>query len=246
MGRRTLLLLAALVVAALGTTGVFLYVNGIDERATADFQVDEILVATAPIAAGTTAQAAQDAGALDLRPFLRKSYEGLPALSDITGIADKAAIAPIAAGEPILEGQFGDQRQTTRLPIPDGKLAVSVQLDDPARVADFVEPSDEVTVFLTTAAGADASRDVTRVLLKSVQVLAKGSTTIVPTDSSTDQEEADQAEVPKALLTLALDQVEAQKVVYGSQHGQLYFGLLTPESDVSPSDTGITAENLFD
>ena len=36
MGRRTLLLVAAFVVAALGTTLVFLYVHGANDRALAD------------------------------------------------------------------------------------------------------------------------------------------------------------------------------------------------------------------
>ena len=87
MGRRTALLIAALVVAALGTTGVFLYVNGVDRRAEAGVRVDDVLVATAPIAPGTTAQAAQEAGSMELRPFLHKSLVGLPALSDTTAIA---------------------------------------------------------------------------------------------------------------------------------------------------------------
>ena len=76
-GRRTALLIAALVVAALGTTGVFFYVNGVDRRAEAGVRVDDVLVATAPIAPGTTAQAAQEAGGMELRPFLHKSLVGL-------------------------------------------------------------------------------------------------------------------------------------------------------------------------
>ncbi|MGH8938966.1 MAG: hypothetical protein ACRDV2_06410, partial [Actinomycetes bacterium] len=164
MGRRTLLLLAALVVAALGTTGVFLYVNGIDERAEADYDMVEVLVATASISPGTTAREASEAGALEPRSFLRKSVKGLPALSDITGISDKVAIAPIAVGEPILETQFGDANQTSSLPIPEGKIAVSVQLGDPARVAGFVGPNSQVAVFLTTTdtGGANAGQEVTR------------------------------------------------------------------------------------
>jgi len=244
MGRRTLLLLAALVVAALGTTGVFLYVNGISQRAEANYDLVETLVATAPIEAGTTAEGAQDAGSLELRPFLRKSLADLPALSDISGIAEKVAVAPIAAGEPILESQFGDSGASSSLPIPEGKLAVSVQLLDPARVAGFVGPGSQVAVFLTTS---DTSRtgETTRLLLPNVAVIAAGTTTVVAADA-TASEGTPTEEIPKALLTLAVDQREAQKVIYGSQHGQLYFALLNKDSDVNTSDPGTTAENLFD
>jgi pilus assembly protein CpaB len=247
MGRRTLLLIAALVVAALGTTGVFLYLNGVDERASADYKLVNILVATAPIAAGTTAQQASDLGAIDTREYLAKSVEGLPALGDISGIATKVALAPIVAGEPILTTQFGDLADTSALPIPDGKLAVSIQLGDPARVAGFVGPGSDVAILLTTAdtSGTNAGQESTRVLLPSVQVIAAGATTVVATTVGEGQA-AQTEELPKAILTLAVDQSEAQKIVYGSQHGQMYFALRGKDAKVDPGDTGATAKNLFD
>jgi pilus assembly protein CpaB len=242
MGRRTLLLVAALVIAALGTTGVFLYVDGVDERAQADYELVEVLVATNLIQAGTSAQTAQDTGSLDLRPFLVNSLEGLPALSDISGIADKVALAPIAAGEPILESQFGEANQTGTLPIPEGKMAVSVQLDDPARVAGFVGPKSRVAIFLTTAGAGGA--ETTRLLLSDIEVLAAGQTT--NTTSGGDEESGETEDLPRALLTLAVDQVEAQKIVYGTQNGRMYFGLLREDSTVDSTDPGISADNLFD
>lgn len=242
MGRRTLLLLAALAVAALGTTGVFLYVDGIAARAEADYDLVEILVATAPIEAGTTAQGAQDLGALELRQFLRKSVAGLSALSDIAGVADKVAVAPIAAGEPILESQFGDSGASSLLPIPDGKVAVSVQLADPARVAGFVGAGSEVAIFISTTAGS-RNGDTTRLLLPKVSVIAAGSTTVIASDGVG---EGTGEAIPNTLLTLALDQRQAQKIVYATQSGQLYFALLGGDAELNTSDPGITAENLFD
>ena len=177
MGRRTLLLVAALVVAALGTTGVFLYVNGVDERASADYDLVDVLVATAPIDAGTSARDALEDGSIDTREYLRKSFEALPgALSDVTPIADQVALAPIATGEPILSSQFGAPSDSSQLPIPDGQLAVSVQLDDPARVAGFVGYQSEVAIMLTVTDDATGGK-TTRVLLDKVTVIAVGPTT---------------------------------------------------------------------
>jgi pilus assembly protein CpaB len=244
MGRRTLLLIAALAVAALGTTMVFLYVNGVNDRALAEQEPVQVLVATAPIAAGTTAQAAQSAGALEQRTVSRASVAD-GALSDITPIADDVALAPIFVGEQIIEAKFGQPGSTSSLPIPKGKLAVSVQLADPARVAGFVSPGSEVAVFLTIARTPGSGTEVTRVLLPKVQVIATGASTVVSTTTTTEGE-AQTDELPKALLTLAVTQAEAQKVVYGSQHGQMYFGLLTDDSRVDTSDAGVNAENLFD
>lgn len=246
MGRRTLLLLAALVVAALGTTGVFLYVNGVDERAEADYDLVEVLVATTPIAVGTTAQAAQDAGALELRPFLAKSVAGLPALSDISSIAASVALSPIAAGSPILSSQFGSPSDTNILPIPDGEIAVSLNMDDVGRVAGFVGPGSKVVLFMTTAEvdGPNAGQESTRVLLPEVDVIAAGQTTVTTTTGTGENQQTEQ--LPRALLTLAVDQTDAQKIVYAQGHGKLTFGLLTDKSKINKSDAGITAKNLFD
>lgn len=245
MGRRTLLLVAALVVAALGTTGVFLYVNGVDKRAEADFNLVQVLVATAPIEAGTTARDARDRGALDLRPFLAKSVAGLGALSDISSIADQVALAPIAAGEAITAGKFGAPSQASTLPIPEGKLAVSLQVDVPARVAGFVAPGDDVVIFLTT--GLAGGQDATRVLLPRVQVIAAGATTLVPPTTTGTGDTAQPAEQDKALITLAVDQTEAQKIVYAQAgHGTVTFGLLGDTSKIDKSGAGTTAQNLFD
>jgi pilus assembly protein CpaB len=239
MGRRTLLLIAALVVAALGTTGIFLYVNGVDKRAEAGYNLVQVLVATTPIAAGTSAQAAEDSGAFELRPFIASSVEGLAALGDVSAIADQVALSSIAAGSPILASQFGAPGESTVLPMPAGKLAVSLRLEDPERVAGFVEPGSNVVVFYT-AAGAGAGPEVTRVLLESVPVIAAGATTLV--SAATDSGEP----INQALLTVAVDQGDAQKIVYAQGHGKITFGLLNDKSEVDKDEAGTSAQNLFD
>jgi pilus assembly protein CpaB len=240
MGRRTLLLVAALVVAALGTTGIFLYVNGVDQRAEAGYDLVDVLVASTTITPGTSAQDAEDSGVFEIRPFIASSVEGLPALSNISEIADKVALSPIAAGSPILATQFGNPGESAVLPIPKGKLAVSLTLDDPQRVAGFVEPGSSVVVFLTAAAGAGGGQVSTRVLLTDVPVIAAGATTVVSSDTATGEE------VSKALLTVAVDQEDAQKLVYAQNSGgTITFGLINQESKIDPADPGASADNLF-
>jgi pilus assembly protein CpaB len=242
MGRRTLLLIAALVVAALGTTGVFLYVNGVDERASAGYDLVTVLVATAAIDAGTSARDALADGSIDERQYLRKSFDELPgALSDVTPIADQVALAPIAAGEPILASQFGAPSDSSQLPIPEGQLAVSVQLDDPARVAGFVGNQSEVAIMLTVP--DDAGGHTTRVLLDNVTVIAVGPTTRT---SDAEANGSQTSDVPTTILTLAVDQTQAEKIVYGQSVGDLYLALRGKDAQVDPDSSGITAKNLFD
>lgn len=237
MGRRAILLFSALVVAALGTLLVFLYVRGADARAAEGQELVEVLFAKAQVAAGTTASAAAEAGAFELRQVASNSV-AQGALSDVTPIANEVALSPLFPGQQVLAQQFGPPGSATALPIPDGKMAVSVQLTDPARVAGFVTNGSEVAVFLTID-------EVTQVLLPRVQVIGVGNSTLVTqtsTDSTTGEQNNEQ--IPTAILTLAVDQTQAGKLIYGTQNGQLYFGLLTGTSKVTPGGP-TTSQNLF-
>ena len=50
--------------------------------------------------------------------------------------------------------------------------------------------------------------------------------------------------LPKTLLTLAVSQREAERVMYATQNGTLALGLLDDESEVAPSQ-GVVLDNLF-
>ena len=66
MDRRRILLVAAVLVAALGAVMVFLYVQGADSRAEERFDTVDVLKATAIIEPGETIEDAQAAGKLTL------------------------------------------------------------------------------------------------------------------------------------------------------------------------------------
>jgi pilus assembly protein CpaB len=247
MGRRTILLVAAVLVAALGTTLVFLYARGADQRAAAGQELVKVLFAKSEIAVGTTGTAAAQSGALEQREVTKNSVaEG--ALSDISPVANQVTLAPIFPGEQILQQQFGAPGSQSALPIPAGKVAVSVQLGDPERVAGFVTSGSHVAVFATvaTAAGTTAAGqgNLTQVLLPDVLVVGVGSSTLVTTTTTTASGQQNSEQISRAILTLALDQTEATKIIYATQQGQLYFALLTADSKVSPGG-GVTSANLF-
>lgn len=257
MARRTLLLIAAIVLAAVGTTLVFFYVNGINDRAIADQRPTRVLVAKLLVPAGTTGSAAAAAGSFELKSFPQNAVAA-GAIADVTPINALVAKAPIFPGEQILLDKFGAPGTTQVVPIPAGKVAMSVQLSDPARVAGFVAPGAHVAIYATVdgaqvpgttpspgAPGNQATAaTVTAVLLPEVEVVAVGATSVVPT-TRTDTTGAQQTEqIPKTILTLAVSPHDAQKVIWASQQGELYFALVTDESGVKKGP-GTTLGNLF-
>lgn len=250
MGRRTVLLISSFLVAALGTTLIFLYVQGVNDRAIADQKPVQVLVAKSDIPVGTTVQAAQSGGMLEQKTIPRDAA-ALNAVADVSGLTGKVALSTIFTGQQIIAANFGDARATTGLTIPEGKIAASFQLSDPARVAGFVAPGSKVAIFVTItgpagAAGAPAAgATFTRVLLTNVQVLAVGPTTAAPAPADGSVAAGANPEtVPRAILTLALDAQETSKLVFASQQGQLYFGLLGEKSKLTPG-APIDLTNLF-
>jgi pilus assembly protein CpaB len=240
VSRRLIILLVAVVLAALGAAMVWLYVQNLQAGVDEEEEPTPVLVAQVPIGAGTTGAAAQEAASFTTIEVPAYAVAD-GAIADPAPILDQVALVPIAAGEQILTSKFGTPGEQQSFEIPEGKLAASVQLSDPARVAGFIRPSSEVAVFVTVPV---ENVDQTRVVLPRIEVLATGQTTVQSITTTTGEGEQQTEQIPAAILTLALSQEEAQKLIFAQSQGQLYFGLL---NDASQTEVGAptTIENLF-
>jgi len=242
MGRRTVLLVVAALIAALGAGMVFLYVRGADSRAEAGQQPVQVLKAVATIEPGETLAQAQAAGKIQLGT-VPKAQLLTGAVNSTSGMDGKVALATIYPNEQIITGKFGSAGEQQTLTIPDGSIATSVNLSDTGRVAGFISPGADVAIFLTTN-GDSGLPDATRLVLPKAKVIAVGDTTVVST-TTTDAEGGKTTEqLPKTLFTLALQQDDAQKVTFAASRGDLSFGLLNQKSKVK-ADPGADAKNLF-
>lgn len=249
MGRRTILLVVAALVAALGTTMVFMYVRGVDARANERFDAVEVLRAVEIIAPGESLSAAQAAGKIEMGTIARGALlDG--ATTSISDIADQVALTTVFPGEQIIAGKFGSAGDQDVLTIPEGQMAISVNLTDPARVAGFVTPGAEVAIFVsaepeqTDDESEEALPDFTRLLLPRVKVIGVGTTTVVPTTTTDATGTETTEQLPRTLLTLAVDQRDAEKIIFAAKNGEMAFGLLTEESVVRPG-LPVTADNVF-
>lgn len=255
MGRRTVILIVAVLIAALGTALVWLYVRNLGQEEVEGQELVPVLVAQTPIEAGTSGDAAQQAAAFTTIQIPREQLAD-GALSDPSTILDQVALVPIYPNEQILQQKFGTPGQQASFIIPEGKIAASFQFSDPARVAGLVRPSSEVAIFVTTSApegtdvggpgGGDvgAGQNFTQLVLPRIEVLAAGQTTVISQTTTDAQGQETTEQIPLAILTLALTQQEAQKIIFAQSQGELYLGLLTEDSEVEIGEP-ISIENLF-
>lgn len=244
MGRRTLLLLAALAVAALGTVLVFLYVRGLEARYVREQALQSILVAQTEIAPGTSLRAAANEGAvLSSQVPGRAVVPG--AISDIGNLGDRVATATIFPGEQILATRFAPSlRPEFDIPEPEegqslsaNRVAVTVNLPEERRGGGLLQAGSTVAVMVTY--GTEGGR-TTKTLFSRVTVLATGS------DSITDPAAASGTRQPEQggsadLVTLALSSNQAHQVINAADQGDLYLAVLDADSQVG-SHT-VTREN---
>jgi pilus assembly protein CpaB len=238
MGRRTVLLVVAALIAVIGTAMVIFYVRGADNRALEDQAPVQVLKATGQIEPGETANAAMEAGKLDVADVPR-SQVLVGAVNTVNGIGTNVALTTIYPGEQIVSSKFGAPGQQSLLNIPEKQLAMSMSLSDTGRVAGFVSPGSEVAIFATCG-------EQTYTLFPQMKVIAVGATTIT-TATTTDQSGASTTEqLPKTLFTLAVDQVQAQKLLQAMSTCELAYGLRTETSEVSKTPIPpANAANLF-
>jgi pilus assembly protein CpaB len=240
MDRRRLLLVVAAVIAVLGVLLVFVYARGAEARAAKKFDTVQVITASQELKPGESFDEAQKAGKIQLSD-VAQSQELSGATADGSSFQGKVALTTIYPGEQLIPAKFGgaDQVQAAAtLPIPAGKLAISIAIDDDARVGTFISPGSQVAVFLTQ------DGVFSKVLLPRVTVLAFGQATAVPDSSSGDSSASSSDQNLKYLVTLAVSQKDAEKVRFGATIGSLSVGLLNDQSKVKP-DRGVGPSNVF-
>lgn len=257
MTRRILAITIAIVLAALGTAGGAFLVVTADQRAQLRLtDATDVAVATRRIPAGTTGQRVREDGMVRL-VRVPKALVPEGTLAGIGPELDAQVVTTnIAEGQLLLRANF-DQRSSSAsgLALPEGKMAVTVETGAPEQVAGYVRSGSQVAIFLTYDVvdrnGRDTNIQRTRVLLPRVEVLAVGTYTS-DADAGRDITSAGAgASEGSLMVTVAVDQAEAERLIEGLHHGTLYLGLLTDSVDVRTgtgvdnTDTGDGSVPLF-
>jgi len=262
MKRTIVATIVAVVLALVGGVAVLLYAAGADARAVAGREPVEVLVAAKRVPAGTTGKAMLEDGYLE-RVVMPAGSVPADAVSAIdAGLEALVVTSELQARQLVLRGAFGEAAVSTGgLALPDGKVAVTVQIGDAERVAGHVEAGAEVAVFDTFTVAEGKGRvpsgdglatdhnftQATRLLLPRVQVLAIGERVAVEDDAKKKDESTSDSKTQsqKVLVTLAVSQAEAEKLVLAATTGSLYFALFNDTSQVRPGG-GVDNGTLFD
>ncbi len=252
MKRRILTVALAVLLAVLGTAGVLAYVHQADARALAGQRAVTVLVAGSVIPSGTSAGAAMQEGLLTKQTFPASSVPADAVRSISSQDSGLVMSADVQPGQLLVQPMLVSAVQgATALAIPKGMVAVTVALCMPESVAGYVQAGAEVAVFDTYAHGSLTSQDCngthsssasgavhTRIVLTRVQVLAVGtaqanaqaSATSAQASSGTFAQNGNSASPGPVLVTLAVNQADAERLIQLNETGLPYLALLTSSS----------------
>jgi pilus assembly protein CpaB len=246
VGRRVIAITAAVLLAIVGVVAVVLYANGADQRAIASAQPRTVFISAQAVPAGTTLNDAIAGGLIAETTLPAKS---VPA-GALTSVTDEnknlLAVSEIAPGEYIQAARFGTTPQGSQaIRVPNGQIAVSLTLSDPARVGTFVAPGSHIVIYDTvagsTATGGSATQPGTHVLFEDVLVIAIGSTALTPAQPTGQATASQQG---GTLVTLALTPDQAPRLVHALQNGSLYAGLRGSDVKIDTALV-VTEANVF-
>ena len=243
MGRRIIAIAAALVVALLGVVGVVVYAQAADGRAVAGQAAQTVFIAKAEVPMGTTAAAAVNQQLIVPEQVVTKGVPQGALKAVTTDIAKLVATSSILPGEIVLASRFGAlPSQANTQMIPAGKIAITVSLTDPQRIAPLLTPQSHIVIFDTIGVKAGGTTatipQMTRILLPDVEVIGVGDQTAQPTPAATADAAAPKAAGNVALVTVALSPTDAQLLVHAVQTGNLLYGGLLG------TDVKVNAKNV--
>lgn len=260
--RRTLTIALAAVLAFAGAVAVLVYVHQANNRAVAGLKAAQVIIAKTLIPAGTSLHAAQAQGLISSEKVPIASIPPSAVLS-VTAQNERLVVsAAVQPGQLLLQPMLETAAQVTGgVAIPPGMVAVSIEVCLPAAVAGYVSPGSDVAVFDTypvkqgkgtssaqvqetcnVSHTAQTSGTVaTEIVLPRVEVISVGTGGSQAASSGAafggGSSANSVASAGAMLVTFAVSQADAERLITIEQTGLPYLALLTPSSKTA-FDTG--------
>src|SRR5215211_1869925 len=162
MNRNRLGIIAAVLIAAVATVVLVVYVRDAKDRAVAGEKLVDVVVASKAISAGTTATDLRDATTMERIPAKTRPDGALQSLKQVEGMVTST---DLVASEVLLQDRFVSAGQleegVASVKVPAGFVEVTLKLDPHQDVGGQVKPGALVAVFFPSSdRGGDTAAGV--------------------------------------------------------------------------------------
>jgi pilus assembly protein CpaB len=248
---------AAVVLAIVGAILVVSYAHGADERAVKNLEPVDVLVVAKAVPAGTSVER--------LLPFLMA--EKLPgtavaksALPNLDGLAGKVTAVELLPGEQLVAERIiapEIPQPGGPVQVPEGLQEISFQLEAQRVAGGRLAPGDHIGIFISLKAGgieAKPDKETTQLTLHKVLVTAVQGAPVPTTAPSPQPSASGSAAAPveatplpagPMILTVAVNDVDATRIVYGAEFGTLWLSKEPPNATDSGRSGIMTKPEVY-
>jgi len=215
--RRTVGIVAAIVLALLGTMGLVGYVQGAKDDAVAGEKLVKVYVASNRIPAGTTASSISSMVTAQKVPAKVRTQD---AVTNLKSLKNEVTSIDLLKGEQLTTSRFVPAGAATNAKgVPAGMYGATVSLDPEQALGGQVRVGDHVAIVGVVAdstnGGNTASMLVSNVLVTSVQIDGENG-------DHPNKKEVTNAPTGKFFVTFALSQGDLEKVVQSAKDGGVW------------------------
>lgn len=237
--RRTLILIASVVIGAIAAYALFTYIGGIEDEANENAERVEVYKIVEDIPKGTFGDEAFDLGMIE-QDVIPREFRPPTAITDPAQIDGLVAISDLPVNQVVVSNQFVSQAEslsTFSSLLRNNEVAITVSIDQVRGVAGLLVPGDFVNMLVTgaTAEGeaaaesADVYTQPARFLFQKVQILAVGQTRkLEPGETAaTNPDGTPVTSTTSGMLTFAVPATAAQQIA--SVAGGSFYLTLVPQ-----------------
>jgi pilus assembly protein CpaB len=253
MSRRVIGIVAALLLALLGTVALVAWVSNAEERALAGEELVEVYVVTTQVPSGTPGEDLDELVTVEQVPTKVRA-EG--AVESLPSLAGRVAAVDLLPGEQLVDTRFVERSafadREAGIEVPEDTIEVTIELERQRAVGGLVEPGQTVAVFASfdpfqldasvvevdgeevalpgaVAEEAEGSTPNTtdlllrKILVTAVQEARGGGGGI----GSDDEENSRLNTAPDStvLVTLAVKPFDAERLVFTSEFGRVWLAI---------------------
>ena len=241
MNRRIVGVIAAVLLATIGSFVLFAWVQSAEQRALAGEATVDVLVVRAPVEEGELAEGLGEKLELEKVPG-KVAAEG--SVADLSELEGKVAAVDLQPGEQVIKSRFLDPvqfREQSGVEVPDGLQEITVALEPQRVVGGELRAGDTAGVFISFdpfksdgSTAGDDSDDVKignethltfhKVLVTNIQADQPAAAAPAPDPS----ERPGQVQAPNPApagsvhVTLAVDAPQAERIVFGAEFGRIW------------------------
>jgi pilus assembly protein CpaB len=247
MNRRIIGIVAAVVLATVGTFALVSYVQSAKDDAVAGEQLVEVYVVRDAVSRGAAVDQVRDAVELTEVPAKVRPDD---AVTDLDGLDDElVAAVDLAPGELLLTSRLIQQEDLTRAQVPEGLQELTVALEPQRAVGGSIRAGETVGIVISfepfdlpnDGQGGDQSEKTPnmthltfhKILVTSVQFDESEAAPDESEGDESDDETVERAPSNQLLVTLALSSPQVEQVVFAAEFGHIW---LTAENAQATED----------